>query len=96
MLVFSNPTSIKVIIAIGVAILWIGTGWITYIYGHRRGYAECMNKVRAKRRVQRKPIQNGDIRVLNPVEPRKRYTEAENVRIVSTHAPRFEEEDTWM
>ena len=71
--IFSDPISIKIIIAIGVAILWIGTGWLTYIYGHRRGYAECMNKVRAKRRARRKPIQTGNIRVLNPVEPRKQF-----------------------
>ena len=94
--IFSNPIFIKVIIAIGVVVLWIGTCWVAYIYGNRRGYTECMDNVRAKRRARRKPTQDGNIRVLNPVEPRKRYTEAENVRIVSTHAPRFEEEDTWM
>lgn len=94
--IFSNPIFIKVIIVIGVAVLWIGTCWITYIYGHRCGYTECMDNIRSKRRARRKPARDGDIRVLNPVEPRKRYAEAESVRIIATHAPRFEEEDPWM
>ena len=71
--IFSDPIFIKSIIAIGVTIVWIITCWVAYIYGHRRGYAECMNKVRAKRRTRRKPIQNGSVRVLNPAEPHKRF-----------------------
>jgi len=101
MSIFSNPIFINVILAIGVAVLWIGSCRVYYNYGRRRGYTECMdnvrmNNVRAKRRSRRKSSQNSDIRVLNPVEPRKRYAEAESVRIVATRAPRFEEEDQWM
>ena len=73
MSIFSDPIFIRSIIAIGVTILWLFTCWLTYIYGHRRGYAECMSKVRAKRRARRKSIQDGNIRVLNPVEPRKQF-----------------------
>ena len=94
--IFSNPIFIKVIIVIGVSILCVGICWIAYIYGHRCGYEECMNDIRAKRRARRKPTQDSDIHVLNPVEPRKHYTEAESVRIVATHAPRLEKEDPWM
>lgn len=94
--IFSDPIFTEVFIAIGVAALWVGTCWVAYILGHRHGYAECMDNVRTKRRARRKHAQDGDIRILNPVEPHKRYAEAESVRIVATHAPRFEEEDAWM
>ena len=87
--IFSNPIFIRVIMIIGIVIVWVGTCWMTYIYGHRRGYTKCMNNIRAKRRARRKPTRDGDIRVLNPVEPRKRYAEAESVRIVATHAPKL-------
>lgn len=94
--IFSNPIFIRVIIAIGVVALWIGSCWFTYIRGHRRGYTDCLIKMRSKRRSQRKLARNGDIRILNPTEPRKRYAEAESVRVVATHAPKLEEEDRWM
>lgn len=92
--IFSNPIFIRVIIVIGVAVLWISTCWISYIYGHHRGYTERINYVRAKRRARRKSTQYGNIHVLNPIETCKHYAEAESVRIVATHAPRFEEKDT--
>ena len=55
-----------------------------------------MKNIRSKRRARRKPTQDSDIHVLNPVESRKHYTEAESVRIVATHAPRLEKEDPWI
>ena len=62
------------------------------MYGRHHGHIECMN-ARAERRARRKPTRNGDIHVLKPVDSRKRYAKAESVRIVATHAPRFEDED---
>lgn len=94
--VFSNPIFIRIVIAIGITIWWVGTCWIAHIYGYRRGYTNCLNNMRAKRQARRKPARKGDIRVLNPVEPRKRYAEAESVRIVATHTTRPKEEDAWM
>lgn len=96
MLIFSNPIFIKIIIAIGVAALLVGTCCLTYIYAYRRGHTDCRNNSRAKRRARHKSTRDGDIRVLNSIEPRKRYAEAESVRIIATHAPKIKEEDTWM
>lgn len=94
--IFSNPMFIQGMIAIGITMLWIITCWVAYIYGRHRGYKDCLKRIGAKRRSRRRPTREGDIRVLNPVEPRKRYAEAESVRVVSTHAPRLREECTWM
>ena len=96
MSIFSNPIFINVIMAIGVAVLWIGSCRVYYNYGRRRGYTDCLKKIGVKRRSRRRPTREEDIRVLNPVEPRKHYAEAESVRIVATHAPRLREESTWM
>ena len=94
MQIFSNPIFIRVMIAIGITLLWITSCWIAYIYGHRHGYTDCLNKIRAnKRQSRRKPTRDRDIHVQNPVEPRKRCAEAESVRVVATHAPRLEKED---
>ena len=96
MSIFSNPIFINVIMAIGVAVLWIGSCRVYYIYGRRRGYTDCLKKIGVKRRSRHKPTQEGDIRVLNSTEPRKHYAEAESVRVVATHAPRLKEEDVWL
>lgn len=95
MQIFSDPIFIIVIITIGIAVLWIGTCWIAYIYGHRRGHKECMDNVRSKRRARHKSTRDGDVRILNSEEPHRHYTEAESVRVVATHAPRSEELDQW-
>lgn len=96
MLIFSNPIFINGMIAIGITTLWIITCWVAYICGRHRGYKDCLKKIGAKKRSRRRPTREEDIRVLNPVEPRKRYAEAESVRIVATHAPRLKEEDVWL
>lgn len=94
----SNPIFINIIITIVVVVSWIGTCWMAYFHGHRRGYAECMNNrlIKKRHRSHRKHSRDGDIRVLDPTDSHTRYAEAESVRIVGTRVPNYEEENTWL
>jgi len=98
MLLFSDSVLTRNIVIISLVILWIITCWAAYIYGYRRGYAECMtNKLIKKRhRSHRKHSRDGDIHVLDPTDSRTRHAEAESVRIVGTRVPNYEEENIWL
>lgn len=65
-----NPI-ILVIIVLVILSLWIVSCWLFWIFGIRKGYNNCLTKIREKKRAKRNSFRNNDIRVLKPEETYK-------------------------
>lgn len=93
-MIFSNPIFIKVLIIAIIIGLWIISICIVWSWRYRKGYTDCIQNIRAKKKARRehsRTFKNGEVRVL---KFNNKPGEFSTVRVVSTHKPKLEKKVT--